>query len=562
MAAIAPEAIDWDLQKALAAYPPTAIGPTWVMDDETGMWMLPKYTLGWAILEWAADWLTSPDGSGDPFIFTAEQARFILWYYAIDEHGEWLNTHGVLQRLKGWGKDPLGAALCIIELAGPCRFDGWNKDGTPRVKQHPAPYVQLGAVSLEQTENTRDLFQLIIPERTRRQYGLNVQTEIIYAKGRGKLKCIASNARSSEGGRVSFFLANEIHHWTPSNGGKAFFDTLLFNLEKVGGRFLAITNAYQPGENSVLESIREDQQRVWDGMIEKNGWMYDSLEGHPAAPLDVAVAPFILEILMGDSHWLKEKIPRIVQGLTSSSIPPSRQRRMWYNQVVSTEESVFSIAELDACVDRTMTGTLADLQPGDRITLGFDGSRTDDATALVAFRLSDKCLIPIQIWERPAEAEEWTVDTEDVDSMVGFCFATYDVVAMYADMKDWESYIAQWSEQYRERLLIKASTKNSIGFDMRGNKLAIQNINETMIGMVRDAQIKLNGSGRLKTHFLNAERRWGGGYLTFGKKGGRESKRKIDALIASTLALKAGLDFAESGKNVVKKTYTRRLVQH
>lgn len=560
MAAIAPEVIDWDLQKALIAYPPSKIGPTWQIDDD-GNYLLPKYTLGWQILEWCADWLTSPDGSGEPFIFTPEQARFILWYYAIDEHGNWLRQNGVLQRIKGWGKDPLGAALCIIELAGPCRFGGWRHDGQPIAKQHPAPYVQLGAVSLDQTENTRDLFQLIIPERTRREYKLNVQTEIIYAKGRGKLKCIASNARSSEGGRVSFFLANEIHHWTPSNGGKSFYDTLIFNLRKVGGRFLAITNAFQPGEESVLEAIREDQQRVWDGLIEQNGWMYDSLEGHPQAPLNTEIAPYVLEILMGDSYWLKEHIPEIVQGMTSSAISPSRQRRMWYNQVVSTEESVFSAAELEACVDHTMLGTMADLQPGDRIALGFDGSRTDDATALVAYRLADKCLIPIQIWEKPVNVDDWEVDTEDVDSMVGFCFATYEVVAFYADMKDWESYIAQWSELYREKLLIKASTKNAIGFDMRGNKAAIQNINETMIGMVRDAQIKLNGSGRLKTHFLNAERRWGGGYLSFGKKGGRESKRKIDGLIASTLALKAGLDFNESGK-APKKKYTRRLMQH
>ena len=94
--------IEWDLQKALIAYPPSKIGPTWQVDDD-GSYLLPRYTLGWQILEWCADWLTSPDGSGEPFIFTPEQARFILWYYAVDESGNWLRQNGVLQRIKGWG---------------------------------------------------------------------------------------------------------------------------------------------------------------------------------------------------------------------------------------------------------------------------------------------------------------------------------------------------------------------------------------------------------------------------------------------------------------------------
>lgn len=550
----------WTTEDALAAYPPTYIGPTWIIDDD-GTWLLPRYTLGWEILGWIAEHLTSPDGSGEPFMPTPEQARFILWYYAVDENGVFRNQHGLLQRLKGWGKDPLAAALCIVELTGPCRFSHFDEDGQPVGMLHPSPYVQLGAVSLEQTENTRDMFQLILPDRTRKLFRLDVQAILIYAKGRGKLKCVASNPRSSEGGRVSFFLGNEVQHWTKGNGGRAFYETLIYNLEKVGGRFLAITNAYQPGEESVGEVLREEQQRVWDGLMEPNGFMYDSLEAHPKAPLDPEVAPYILETIMGDSYWLKARIPRIVQGFTGTSIPPSRIRRMWYNQVVASEEMAFSPAEVAEIEDKAMYGTMQDLKPGDRITLGFDGGRTDDATALIAYRFSDKCFIPIQIWERPNNVESWEIDAEDVDSMVGFCFATFDVQAFYADVSQWESYIAQWSDLYREKLLVKAGTKNSIGYDMRGHKVEIQTLNETLIGLVRDKQVKLNGSARLRAHFLNAERRWGGGFLSFGKRGGRESPHKIDALIAASLALQAALAVNESGKQP-KKQYSRRLMQH
>lgn len=461
-----------------------------------------------------------------------------------------------------WGKDPLGAALCIVELIGPVVFDRWGEDGQPVGTRNPIAQVRVAAVSMDQNENTRDLFPTIISEATVRLYNLDVQKEIIYVKNTGcKLRVIAANKRSAEGGRITFFLGNEIHHWVPENGGPAFYNTMMNNLRKKGGRFVAITNGFQPGEDSVLERIRENQQKVWDGLIEPNGWLYDSLEGHAKAPLTPDIAPYILNVLMGDSVWLKKQIPGIIQGFSDTSIPLSQQRRMWYNQIVSSEERVFANYEVDDIADHTMHGTHQDLKPRDVITLGFDGSRTDDSTALIAYRLSDKCLIPIAIWEKPDGVADWEVPLDDVDSMVGYAFSQYTVVAFFADMAYWESYIARWSELYREHLGIRASPKSSVGFDMRGNRAEVANMNEAFIGMVRDKQIKFNGSKRLRSHMLNAERRWGGGYLSFGKAGGRESPRKIDALVAAVLAVKAANDYSERGKKKEEKKYTRRLYQ-
>lgn len=440
-------------------------------------------------------------------------------------------------------------------------FSHFDEDGEPVGKRNNAAQVRVAAVAMEQNENTRDLFPAIISESMAAKYNLDVQKEVIYVKNTGcKLRVISSNARSAEGGRITFFLANEIHHWVPGNGGVKFYRTMMNNLRKVGGRFIAITNGFEPGEESVLEIIREDQQRVWDGLKQPNGWLYDSLEAHHKAPLDPHVAPFILERLMGDSYWLKKQIPEIVPSFTDTSIPPSQQRRMWYNQIVSSEEQAFAIDEVEAVVDQTTTGTLEDLNRGDEITLGFDGSRTDDATALVAYRLRDRMLVPIAIWEKPDTVSDWHVPTDDVDSMVGYAFNQFKVVGFYCDVKDWESYIAKWSELYREHLLIRASGSSSIGYDMRGHRKDVATLNETLIGLVRDGEIKLNKNGRLRTHFLNAERRWTGGHLSFGKIGGRESPRKIDALIAASLALKAGLDYAERGK-VEKPVYKRTLYQ-
>jgi hypothetical protein len=88
------------------------MGPTW---DRNPDWdgprdphgyILPKFTLGYQVIKWVQDNLLddeSDEESEIPFRLTAEQARFLLWFYAVDEHGHFLYREVVLQRLKGWG---------------------------------------------------------------------------------------------------------------------------------------------------------------------------------------------------------------------------------------------------------------------------------------------------------------------------------------------------------------------------------------------------------------------------------------------------------------------------
>lgn len=81
------------------------IGPTWDRSDD-GKWILPEKTLGWQVLHWTAKYLRQPDGpnAGNPWRYTAEQARFILHWYAVDELGRFKYRYGMLRRVKGWGR--------------------------------------------------------------------------------------------------------------------------------------------------------------------------------------------------------------------------------------------------------------------------------------------------------------------------------------------------------------------------------------------------------------------------------------------------------------------------
>ena len=75
----------------LAPSPPHIIGPTWAKTVD-GDWYLPERTLGWGVLNWWAAYVKTPGGdhAGEPFMPTLEQARFTLWWYAVDEHGNYV----------------------------------------------------------------------------------------------------------------------------------------------------------------------------------------------------------------------------------------------------------------------------------------------------------------------------------------------------------------------------------------------------------------------------------------------------------------------------------------
>src|SRR5437764_849183 len=136
--------------------PSHVIGPTWRQLKNGGYW-LPEKTLPWQLINWYATWLASPGDSDKPFLPTPEQAHFLAWWYAVDENGTFAYRAGILRRMKGWGKDPLVAALALGELAGPVAFSHFDEDGNPFGKPRSSSWIQIAAVSQDQTQHLHAL---------------------------------------------------------------------------------------------------------------------------------------------------------------------------------------------------------------------------------------------------------------------------------------------------------------------------------------------------------------------------------------------------------------------
>lgn len=476
----------------------------------------------------------------------------MLWWYAVDQAGRFVYRKGVLQRLKGWGKDPLLAVVSLVEFVGPSRFSHFDESGDPVGVPHPQAWVQIAAVSRDQTRNTMTLMPSLISDRMIATYGIKMGAELIRAnEGKQRLEAVTSSFRALEGGRSTFVVLNETHHWVRGNNGDKMYETIDGNATKKDSRYLAITNAFLPGEDSVAERMRDAFEKIREGRAVDIGFLYDSVEAHPKTPLTPEALRIVLPKIRGDAVWLN--VDTIIQSVLDTTMAPSRSRRMWLNQIVAEEDAVYGPAQWDPLRDESLM-----LRAGDEITLGFDGGKTDDATALVALRTSDMAVFVLGLWEKPdgPQGDGWTVPRAQIDSAVHDAFRLYQVSGFYADVALWESYISEWDAQYGDQLAVRSPLgKDAIGWDMRSSQKTSTMAHERLMRSIFDGKLKHDGDLALRRHVLNARRRTNNYGISFGKES-RESPRKVDIYAALMLAHEALYDLRARGKK--KKARTGR----
>ena len=534
---------------------PWVIGPTW-QRGEDGKFVLPEYSLGWGVINWLYEYVLTPGGpdAGQPFMPTLEQARFIVWWYAVDENGRWLYRSGTLRRLKGWGKDPLAGALSLVELCGPVEFSHFE-NGQPVGKPKYDPWVQIAAVSQDQTRNTFTLFSSLVSPKLKEEYGIDIHKTIVYDRRGKMIEGVTSSPLALEGKRPTFIIQNETQWWVEANDGKAMRDVIDGNVTKSAYgtcRALSICNAHVPGQDSVGEDDWEAFLKVQAGEAVDTGLLYDALEAPPDTPVSEIPAfdedpegfeagieqlKAGLEVARGDAKWLDLDI--IVSSILDIRNPVSESRRKFLNQVNATEDSWISRKEWDSCQSNVV------LKPGDKITLGFDGSKSNDHTALCACRVEDGAIFLLQTWN-PEKQPGGVIPRESVDAAVRSAFERYNVVGFRADVHEFESYVDEWGKDFKRVVKVKASPNNPVAFDMRGQKKRFALDCERFLDAVLERELTHDGNPRLRWYINNAQRHPTNYDAVSIRKESKDSSRKIDGAVTAVLAFGARQDYLMS----------------
>ena len=508
-------------------------------------------SLGYEVLDWLVEYTCH--GVGDiqgkrlegAFDLDDEIREHIIECYRIDPvSGRRVFNEAVLSRPKGRAKSEVAALVVIVEAFGPCRFGGWDADGQPVARPVVSPLIKCLATEESQAGNTFSNVAFIAGE-----WGQDEHPEIyggaggvrryqsasaIYLPQGGEIRACTSGAASKDGGLETHVVADETHLYVLPELRNMYATTA----RNMGKRYDAdawlhqTSTAYRPGEQSVFETTLT----LWrKGDLPESVYV-NHREATGKIDLDDKDRTIrqLREVYGPAAEWID--MDRKYRDMRDLRICPDEETaaRYFLNRPMSSKDAWIP----DDVVKRQIRAEAID--PGARITLGFDGSLNDDATVLIGCRVSDGFIFPVGIWAKPSgpEGNWWEVPRSDVLSTIREAFGRYDVVRMYADPHEWRSDIDALQEEFGERVGPWATSRDT------AMGPALDRLRTDLMNGVAWH----SGDPTVVEHFSNAYVRTRGIHRLVRKEHAK-SDRKIDSVIGATLAYEARADVltAETG---------------
>lgn len=481
---------------------------------------------------------------------TGEQANRVLDYYELDPaSGQRVVRRAALRRPKGAGKSPEGGYCSYAELVLPTQFYEWSAAGQPVGVAHPDPWVQLAAVSEDQTDNVMVwLFDLLATrEDACRRHGIDLGRSRVYLHGRpGRIEPVTAAAGSREGQRVTFAVLDQSESWTKENGGQRLANTLRRNVGKMSGWSLELQNAPLLGDKSVADMTAKASEGNAKGVL------FDTREPAGGDQLDLSDRPALraaLAFSYGESsQWVN--LDRLVEEIQDPDTDPSDARRYYLNIAAPSSDWAFD-RELWDCLEAP---EFAD--DGALVVAGFDGARHDDSTALVCVEVTSGASWLQAVWEHPGGDVDWEVPTLEVHDAVADMFDRWAVCRLYCDPPFWDTEVASWQAKYtfgkkKDPAVVPWWTNRwrPVGYACRSLASAIRS---RQITHVVD-----EGDDVLSRHLRTAVRRQVNARDDKGRPLWTIEKpapgRKIDAAMALVLAWEARNDAIAAGTELPKK---------
>ncbi|MGH9250132.1 MAG: hypothetical protein ACRD0W_11515, partial [Acidimicrobiales bacterium] len=250
-----------------------------------------------------------------------------------------------------------------------------------------------------------------------------------------------------------------------------------------------------------------------------------------------------LKVAYRDAKWVD--LTRIVAEIQDPATDAADARRFYLNQLVAGEH---------AAVDPHRWADLAEarrvVEDGARIGLGFDGSISHDATALIACTDDGHVFVPSvgdrpTIWLRPVNAgRDWRMPRADIEAAVAGVYERFDVGLMLCDPPKWQTEIERWAELYGDDRVLFFDTNQPKRMSGACDRFATAMaegalshdgdmlLTSHLLAMVRKkAYVKVEDEADGRTRYV----------FTKG-----EDRRKIDAGVGAVLALEAAMTMPEA----------------
>ena len=524
----------------------------------------PLHTLGFLVTDWIERHARVPGGvyEGEPLTFRGWQLYVTANHYRIKPKAQvdarrliapFHYRRSVIVGPQKSGKSPWGAGYLLAEAVGPSLFAGWASGGESyRCADHgcscgweyeylpgeamglPRRKSLLGlfAYAESQTSNVYEPMQTMIHSGPLADF-VHVREGFIRLPNRGKIVPLTAAAKSKLGQPLTGALGDESGLYTAGNRRLETWQTIRRGVAAMQGRTVELTNPWDPMENSAAQQAFES--RVTDMFLYYRKPPADLSYGNKRERTKIHVHVY------ADSPWVD---PATVDAEAAELVEtdPTQAERFFGNRLVQGLGSFMPDALWD------MTARPRVVPDGTRITLGFDGSRSGDWTALRAETVDGYRFTPTYgpddrpTYWNPAEWPEGYIPRGEVDAAMSAMFERYEVERVYVDPRHWETQADAWADQYGATRIVMWHTERT------------QQMYAALTRYLEDSRARLtthDDEPGARSHALNARKvAKPGDKFLLGKP---SEHQKIDILMADVLAHEAAADVRASGAPVSGK---------
>lgn len=521
-------------------------------------WVVDWPTLGFLAVDWIEAHCKIADGwsMGEPFVHDGWQFWCTLNHYRVKPSAKfnparpvgapaYVNRRSLIVGPQKAGKSPWAASLIPFEAVGPCIFAGWAaggevyrcsdhgcgcgftyayEAGEPMGIPRPMSKIQLLATAEDQTANIYSPLQEMIRRGPLAEL-MKVREDFIRLPNNGDISPITSAPNSKLGNPIHFAVGDESGLYV---GRMAkVWQTMRRGLAGMSGRALEVTNPWDPMENSIAQQTYQSASA-------------DIFRFYRKPPADLSFRNArerrkILTYVYRGSPWVDlDAIEAEAAELMTTD--PTQAERFFGNLLVQGLGSYLTEALLDA------TKAPTEVVDGAMVSVGFDGSRSGDWTALRCETRDGYRFTPTYGPDKrpahwnPADWPDGRIPRGEVDAAVSEVFRRFSVGRMYVDPRHWETQADAWALEHGDDVVVQWPT-NQIG---RMFPALVRYVEDSQEGStLHDDQPEF------RQHALHARKvaKPGDRYI-LGKPA---EHMKIDILMADVLAHEAAADMRALG---------------
>lgn len=335
-------------------------------------------------------------------------------------------------------------------------------------------------------------------------------------------RCLSAEAYTKEGLSPHLVIFDEVHAqpnrelWeVMSLATGARIEPLMLGISTAGVR------TDSTGQDSLCYTMHQYGQRVASGEIDDPQFYYEYWgvpddADHRLESVWLAANPGYGDIVAAEDFASAVK-----------RTPENEYRTKRLNQWVSTATAWLPAGAWDSCAsDR-------ELEPGETVILGFDGSFNNDSTALVAVSVAADGELPhvevVAAWEKPSgSSQDWAVPIFDVEEAIRDACRKYNVREIVCDP-------FRWSRTYQ---ILSDEGLPVVEFPQSPARMvpATQRFYEAVLNQT----ITHNGDQRLSRHLSNTVIRVDSRGTRISKDA-KHSPRKIDLAVSAVMALERAM---------------------